>query len=462
METYRRFASLIDVVSPSGFTLLVIAGLASCGGARPQQPTMTSDPPPAVAAAPAPAPPDPDLHRPPPRRLLDLDWAKVTLTNDAEATALWQRIAPTGADWEDKLGEIPAALARPLAIAILHGGNVTCMKPPTGACAKPAYDVAPPADAAGLDDPCLRRLLALWSIAQLEDDDLPAVKDALRGIAAIPPPESQLVAAAIHAVPEADQDTRLELLSIAWRAGQGDLVDTAVGSLDEAHLITAARAHHLTGALEVLSAEGHRAVYLAAVNDEALAARARTSAIGDLVALDDKLPPDLSAALVSAVRSKDCVVAAAAARALDQHGDHRFVPRRPRTANTGALMRAMCVLASYEALQQSDEPSLLATYLPARGLERVTITYDPLSDVDSDGDGDPHTSHTADLVPRGDAVLPELEDLVRAMAHCTGTICVSDDHEFRFVWKPVGGEHLLSRIELADRPPCPSARIEKP
>ena len=86
----------------------------------------------------------------------------------------------------------------------------------------------------------------------------------------------------------------------------------------------------------------------------------------------------------------------------------------------------------------SDEPSLLATYLPARGLERITITYDPLSDVDSDGDGDPHTSHTAELVARGDAVLPELEDLVRAMPHCTGTICVSEDHEFRFVLKSIG------------------------
>jgi hypothetical protein len=129
-------------------------------------------------------------------------------------------------------------------------------------------------------------------------------------------------------------------------------------------------------------------------------------------------------------------------------------------------MRAVCVLASYEALQQADEPSLLSTYLPARGLERITITYDPLSDTDTDADGDPHTTHTAELVARGDAVLPELEDLVRAMQHCTGAICVSDDHEFRFVWapagKPGGGEVVLSRIELADRPPCPAPLPAKP
>jgi hypothetical protein len=443
--------------------LLSIACLASCGK-TPHQPTT-----PAAPAAPepvieaAPSPPDPDLNHPPPRRLLDIDWAKVSLASDADATALWRRIAPTGTDWEDKLQEIPASLTRPLAIAVLHGGNFTCATPPTGACAKPRYDVDPPADTAGFDDPCLRRLLALWSLAQLDDDDVLAVKDALLGIAAIPPPESELVAAAIHAIPEADQATRLAILGIAWRAGQHELVDSAIGTLDEAHLIAAATQHHITGAVDVLSAEGHRAVYLAAINDEALATRARTTAITDLVALAaDKLPQDLTTALVSAVKSKDCAVAAAAARALDQHGDHRFVPRRPRTANTAQLMHAMCVLASYEALQHSDEPSLLPTYLSARGLERVTITYDALSDVDTDGDGDPHTTHTAELVARGEAVLPELEDLVRAMQHCTGTICVSDDHEFRFVWTRAGGETLLSRIELADRPPCSDVEPSKP
>jgi hypothetical protein len=125
-------------------------------------------------------------------------------------------------------------------------------------------------------------------------------------------------------------------------------------------------------------------------------------------------------------------------------------------------MRALCVLASYEALLGNDEPSLVPDYVPKRGLERMTITYDPLSDDDLDGNGDPHTSHTAELVPRDEAVLPELEDLVRAMQHCTGAICVSDDREFRFVWQRSGGDTLLSRIELADRPPCVPAPPNSP
>lgn len=456
------------------FNALAIAALTACGGTRIAAPAAA--PAPVVAATPEklearPRTPDPDLHRPPPHRLVDIDWTKVDLAGDEASLAVWRRIAPTGADWEDKLQEIPAAAARPLAIAVLHGGRFSCTRPATGDCARPAYEVDPPADTAGFDDPCLRRLLALWSIDQVEDGDLATVKDALLAIAALPPPESELVAAAIHAVPETDQDTRLALIAKAWRAGQRDLVGNPIGALDEPHLFAAVRDHHIDSALDILSAEGHRAIYLAAVNDEALGARARTAAIADLAAVTppggplmrtDKLPADLVAALTTAVKSRDCSVAAAAARALDQHGDHRFVPRRPRTANTGQLMRALCVLASYETMLHNDEGSLVPGYVPARGLERMTITYDALSDDDGDGDGDPHTTHTAELVPRDEAMLPELEDLVRAMQHCTGTICVSEEHEFRFVWKRIGGELLLSRIELADRPPCTPSKPAKP
>jgi hypothetical protein len=464
----------MDVPTPLVFTVLAIAALTACGGAPHGPPTAPAAPEAAVGAPgvpkipeDAPRAPDPDLHRPPRRKLLDIDWAKVPLTDDAAALAVWRRIAPTGADWDDKLQEVPAQAARPLALAVLHGGQFLCTRPATGDCAPLAYDVDAPAETAGFDDPCLRRLLALWSLDQLEAGDLPAIRDALMAIAQLPPPESQLVEAAIHAVPETDQDTRLALLARAWRAGQRELVGGALGGFDEPHLVTAARDHHIDPALEILSAEGDRAVYLAAVNDEALAARARSAAIGDLVALaaasaTGKLPADLTAALVTATRARDCSVAAAAARALAQHGDPRFVPRRPRTAGPAQLMRAVCVLASYEALLGNDEPSLVPGYVPARGLERMTITYDPLSDADPDGDGDPHTSHTAELVPRAEAVLPELEDLVRAMQHCTGTICVSDDHEFRFVWQRFGGDLLLARIELADRPPCAPATPPKP
>jgi hypothetical protein len=85
----------------------------------------------------------------------------------------------------------------------------------------------------------------------------------------------------------------------------------------------------------------------------------------------------------------------------------------------------------------------------------VTVTYDALSDTDPDGDGDPHTAHTAELVSRAEAVIPEAEDFAVAMKSCKGTTCTSDNHELKLVWKSINGELLLARIEIADRPPCP-------
>jgi len=443
---------------------LAIACLAACGGTP-----RTADHPkiagPAAPPAPhrdegaRPAAPDPDLNRPPPRKLLSIDWSTTPLSSEADALAAWEKIAPTGLDWEEKLDEVPAQAVRPLAVALLRAGRFTCVAPPPATeCAPLQLDVPEPSPSAGLADPCLRRLLALWSLAQLDPNDLPAVKDALRAIAAIPPPESQLVATAMRAVPAWEKDLLLSMIVIAARAGQRDVVNEVVAQLDEARLIEAATRHHVEGALVVLSAQGHRGAYLAAVVDEDLAGPARVRAIADLVAdAADPGPfaPDLQAALVKAAAAKDCAVAAAAARALEERGDRRFVPTRPRARTPEAMMRALCVLASYQPLQRDGEPSLLATYAPPKGLERVLVEYDSLSDTDLDGDGDPHTRRSIDLLPRSGLALPEAEDLARAMRRCTGTTCKSADREFRFSFKPAGGALHLARLEIIERPPCP-------
>src|SRR5439155_20553889 len=138
----------------------------------------------------------------------------------------------------------------------------------TPRCARIAIEEPKPPQPATIDDPCLRRLLATRAIDQIDADDVRALRPELRAIAAIPPPESQLVAATFKAVPEEQPDLRLEFLVAAWNAGQHDLVDASLGGFDEAHLISAARDLHFAGALEQLSAEGFRAVYLHAVTDE--------------------------------------------------------------------------------------------------------------------------------------------------------------------------------------------------
>lgn len=446
----RAFAGLIDVLSGSRFTLLVIACLAACGGT------------PREVEPPAPAKPqlvvekggrlesDPDLNRRPAKKLLAIDWSKVVITSEADSLALWKQIAPTGDDYSERLEEIPSdgEIATQLAIALLHEGKLACTPPPHK-CGAPV-DVPDPAPTATLDDPCLRRLVALWALGQIDDDDVNFVRDSLLAIAKLPPPESQLIAAAINVVPQTEQDLLLQLLATAYAAGHRELVNGMLDSLDEAHLVTALQTHHIDGALDMLTVEHHRTAYLSAIRNEKLTPGARSNALRELAASEDKLAKDTRAAIVAATRSPLCPVAATAARVLVERGEKKFGPSRPRPATPAAMIRALCVLASYEQLQSADEPSYLLGYVPARGLEQVIVTYDEYSDTDDDGDGDPKTTRQAVIVPRTDVVLPEVEDMTRAFASCTGTVCRSQDREFRFTFK---GDQL-TRLEVVERPPC--------
>jgi hypothetical protein len=400
--------------------------------------------------------PDPDLERPAKPKLLAIEWSAIKLTTDADALALWSKLALTPDDWHDKLEEVPHEYDRPLAIALLRQGNFNCVPVrPTRDCSTPVFDVPEPKAGATLVDPCFRRLVALWAIERLEKDDVQLVIDGLRVIVALPPPESQLIVAALKAVPEDDPAKRLELLVIAFKAGQRDIVNHNLGQLDEPHLTEAITKHHIDGALDRLPASLHRATFLTAIADDKLPTKARVEAITELVTGDDKLGPDLRSALIKVTTTADCTVAAAAARALVKAGDAKFKPTKPRVATTANMMRSLCVLASYEKMSANDEPSLLPAYVPAKGLERIVVSYDALSDVDTDGDGDPHTQHTTDLVAKAELVVPQIDDMIKAMKSCKGTTCTSDDHEFKFGFKPVNGELMFYRLEIVERPPCP-------
>jgi hypothetical protein len=446
----------MDVFSTARSSLAVaLVVLSACGSppreaARPEVPDPPADEPARRHLD------DPDLNREPPAKLLSIDWATTTVETDADAHALWRRIAPTGADWSDKLDEIPdeGETSTRLALALLADGNFTCVPPrPAASCPQVPIDVPEPAYDATLADPCLRRLLAMWAIGQLDDTEVLRARDALRMIVQIPPPESELTAIALKAWPEPDHAGRLELLALAARAGHRELANGLLGSLDEAHLVAAVQKHHIDGAFDLLSAQAHRPIFLAAITDEQLHPQARVQAISELVAADGKLAKDAHGAIVRATRSKSCEVAAAAAQFLVRNGEKKFGPGKPRTGKPAAMMRALCVVASYEVGQRADEPSFLLGYVPKRGLEVVTTTYDEYNDVDTDGDGDPKTERRTAVVPRDEVTLPEIEDMIRAFSRCSGTACRSDDREFRFVFKG-GGDLLLHRIEVTERPPC--------
>lgn len=429
---------------------VLIVGLAACGGSPRVAAPRERDKTPQTPTTKSQSAPDSDRDAPAPKQLLAIDWKSVKIASDADALALWDRIAPTGDDWTLKLDEVPPEIGYDLALALLRAGNFTCMTPPPARdCVPKVFDVDPPKPTATHRDPCLRRLLALWALDQIDNQKIATLVPVLQPIVAIPPPESELTTAALEAAHLADPSKLVELYAIAYRAGHRDLVDSMLGRLEEPYLVEAVSKHHIGGALDGLSAQSHRALYLAAIGDEQLATKVRQEAIIELVADTDKLAPDVRGALAKAAASKDCGVAAAAARAFERRGDKRYVPKRPRTLAVPTMMRALCVLASYEPLQQNDEASLLPTFLPPKGLERVDIAYDPILD-----DSQPPNAPTVDLVPRAQAVMPEALDMAKAMKNCKATVCTSDDRIFHFVLKPVGGALTLARLEIAERPRC--------
>lgn len=427
---------------------ILLALVAACGGAHEAAIV------PVVAAAPPDAGGhlnDPDLNHAY-KKLLSIDWTVARFAEPAERAELWQQIAPTGDDWSLKLDEVPdGPIANALATELLLEGNLTCQAPPIS-CASTVADLPPLDPTATLKDPCLRRQLALWSIQQLGQVDLDqplALAPALRQIATMPPPESELVVAALLAA-NRNPGLEAELLELAWKAGHHSIVNGMIGGLDITQLIDLATRLHVDGALDGLTAKANRDVFMKAIADEQLQPATRQQAMIELGGDDDKLAPDLAAAIVALTKSPNCDVAAAASRLLEQHGDPAYVPKRPHSTKPEVILRGLCVLAAYERDAPPNEASLLPGYLPKKGLELLRIDYDALSDTDPDGDGDVHTSHTSELIERTSASLPEATAFAHALQHCAKTTCTADDLEFKLTIK----EGLLTRVEIVERPPC--------
>jgi hypothetical protein len=405
-------------------------------GAAPVAPIVATSP---QVALDAPHAIDPDLERVPVPKLLSIDWDHLALGSDADALALWKQIDPHGGDWQEKLYEVPSGpISQALAMALLRQGNFTCAHSvPVASCPKRTVaELDTPLETADLGDPCLRRSLALWAFDQLGPDNLAQLRPALDAIVAIPPPESDLVEDALrgdHDNP--DQSARLDLIVRAWNAGQHDVAGASLGGIDEQHLVEAVRKDHVDAALEILSIQDQRAVFLAAMTDPKLEPKTRVQTIADLFDAQPTEPgSDGRTALLAAVKSTSCEVAAAAAHALVKY--HLLgAPKPPAT------MRTLCVVASYERLQRENETSPLAELIPPRGLELVRVTHDP--DAGSD-------VRSIDLIPSYASVFPESDDIVRAFEHCKNTTCISDEHEFHFTIR--GG--LLTRLEIDERPDC--------
>jgi hypothetical protein len=425
----------------------------ACSHSPPTAPLPPLSPTPALAEPPP--PPAPGNDGPTPTSLLSIDWKTIDVSDDASALALWQQIAPTGADWELRLGELPDddGLQRHLAFALLRGGNFAC-KPDsaaTSACGVGAGGASlTAAPESTFSDPCLRRQLALWALERLDDEDARTLQRELLAIAALPPPEDELVREAFDLVPVGADELLLRMIVAARAAGQGDIADESLSWLSRPLLLQVATKLHSDGALRVLDPAEARPVFIAAITDGKLKAATSIAAIDDLLAADDaKLKKDVRAALLAALKDPRCEVAAAAARALANAGEPRFVPR-PARASVSAALRALCVMAAYSQEEIGADRDL-RPFISKRGLQ----VYDH-SEITA-----PPDEPTGEVILPADlVVLPFLEELSPALEHCTtvaggptaATVCRGGGLRFLLSFDL---DRTLRRIErLADPGVC--------
>ena len=436
---------------------------AACAHSAP----TPAPPPPQTPPLPKAEPLPPPSNEPAPAPLLSIDWKKVQVTDDASALALWGKIAPTGADWELRIGELPDddGLQRHLAFALLRGGDFLCKMPEAASsCAAAATLNAAPDST--LSDPCLRRELALWALDRLDDEDARTLERELLALVALPPPEDELVREAFDLVPVGADQLLLHMIEAAHAAGQGANADESLSWLPRPMLLQVATKLHSDGALRALDPAEARAAFIAAITDGKLKPATSIAAIDDLISADDtrdqKLKKDVRAALLAALKDPRCEVAAAAARALVNAGERRYLPR-PVLTSIPASLRALCVMAAYSQEETGVEAgvdSSLRRFISKRGLQiydHAEITAPP-DEIGGEV-----------ILPAELIVLPFLEELSAALEHCTttnagtstttpagpnaGTICRGEGLRFALSFDP---DRTLRRIErFAEPSVCP-------
>ncbi len=406
--------------------MLFFCGWCGCGSS----PRAVPSSPPAVAS-PVVTPVAPVIDAsaaPAPTPLLSIDWSEVTLPDDAAALALWRRIAPTGADWELRLGELPEddALLKPLALALLREGGFVC--PVSGACAGAGF--SPVEAAATLADPCLRRELALWALGRLDEEDSAGLADALVSIVSLPPPEDELVSEAFELVPEGQDALLLRMNSAARAAGQGELADRSLRWLSASSLKVVARTMHADGVYQLLESGDDRELFLAAVVDPQLLPATRISVMEELAG-EEPMPKATRAALRKAAADPRCEVAGTALRLLEYAGEKpRPAPRR----SIATAVRALCV---GEARYSDSDPldSHLVPLVSPQGL--VVIDHAALTE-----DGGELSGET--MPPEQVYVLPFGEELTGALERCQGTTCRAPGVRFELTFDK---QWRLQRVE---------------
>lgn len=297
--------------------------------------------------------------------------------DNEQALARWRALAPTGADYHDKLAAIPGGpVAEKMARALVAAGGYSCERFVTyEQCGEEYSEWADLEPDATFDDPCLRRRLLMWAIDELAAADLDALSDTLVTLAAVDEPDDEIPKLVLEAVAKASEATRVAVIA----AADSGLIDSALTGLSDQALIGLYRDKSLDAAVRLLDADPHASVLAEALGDAELRDDTRMALIDELAGVDSKSVREALATVASDAGS--CELAMRAAESLAARGDKSHLPRVPGTPDPELYARALCMMVhdsdgsrGYELWQQ---------LLPAAGKGSVKVSS--TDEYDNDG-----------------------------------------------------------------------------
>jgi hypothetical protein len=313
--------------------------------------------------------------------------------NDAEALAAWQALGIRGSNWEQVLATLPDAphLRRVMARALIAAGGYECTDiVDEGECGMSDPQWAPLHDDAGIEDPCVRRNVVAWALAngKLTASDLRPLWPRLEAVFAMDTPgkragdddkhdTSDLLCRAVLDASAAAEELAVAAIdaAVAQRCSDEAALQM-VPSLSPKGALRLAELGHVEAAFAGIDARAHFKLFLDAVGNKALSDDFRSDTMSQLAALGHKA--ELSAALAaveSDPKSSDALSEAAAV-VLAGLGDKQYLAARGTISDESELAHQLRRL-QFDPDEKRRE-KLFRAFLPARGrfVVRDTDTYE--------------------------------------------------------------------------------------
>ncbi len=363
-------------------------------------------------------------------------------TDVSQALALWKKLAPTGADYHEKLASIPAdpKVRGPMALALIATGQFTCEETVEySECGEDHTNFADFNLKSTFGDPCLRRRLALWALPELDPADIGKVAEALTAMLEMDDePETELQAAALAAFERAPEPIRLRAYATAMARGMEEQIK--IDGLSEDGLIAAARDLGIDAAALALDRGRHLEILAVLLNDvKNMSEETRSTILTSLAEVKGMVSTE--ALKKCAVDSDSCALSMDAALALEARGDGSFIPRRWLQDNEDAARSALCM--SMHDTDEGRARTLLASFV---GPEGVLVTevhkseWEHLEDPDAGPDDQPEP----DAGPEPVTSLDEIEELVRQTIEFENLSPEWEKRELTFTKAKDGGLRLES------------------